>query len=155
MVDQNTIPGDSAPPNQVDSVSGLNEPRQVSSLSSTSTAQDVLITPKITPTPPKPSWVTVCKNTTTNATRSSTSSKAVSTAGQSKAEMPITTRTDKTSVDFGKIFKKLEALEKKIDEKSHGEAVIGNGVTRPAAVGRPLDRGRRLGARVARRLEGC
>ena len=31
--------------------------------------------------------------------------------------MPITTRTDKTSTDFGKIFKKLEALEKKIDEK--------------------------------------
>ena len=115
VVDQNKIPVDDAPLLQVDTVTGLHEPSQVSSLEVKPTAQDVLITPKITPTPPKPSWVTVCKNTTTNATRSSTSSKAVSTAGQLKAEMPITTRTDKTSLDFGKIFKKLEEMDKKIE----------------------------------------
>ena len=58
----------------------------------------------------------MCKKTTTNANRSSTSSKADSSAGQSKAETLISTRTDNTSTEFGKIFKNLEELDKKLEK---------------------------------------
>ena len=106
MVDQKEIPVDVVPLNRVDTESGLHEPRQESILSITSTAQDH---PTITS---QPSWVTVVKKTSTNTSSStrSTSAKAV----QSKVEIPVTAKTNVTSQDFGKLFKKIEELEKRL-----------------------------------------
>ena len=124
VVDQKTIPVDEAPLLQVDTVARLHEPSQVSNLEVKTTAQSK-DHPSITPIPPKPSWVTVAKRTTTNATtRSTTSSKAALSEDRSTAETQITARTQKTSTDFGKIFKKLDEpdakLEKTMNEKGYG-----------------------------------
>ena len=115
LVDQKEIPVDVAPLNQVDSAAGRNEPRQDSDLSIETTAQSS-DHPSITSTTSNPSWVTVVKKTSTNigsATGSSTRSTSAK-AVQSKVEIPITAKTYVTSQDFGRLFKIVEDLGKKV-----------------------------------------
>ena len=69
----------------------------------------------------RPSWVTVAtKTTNATTTTRSTSAKAASSAVNSNAETRITAKTEATSSEFGKIFKKLEEIDKKIAGKSYG-----------------------------------
>ena len=114
VLDQNEVTGVIAPLSQVESsVAGLHEPCQASNLGNKTIAQRK-DHPKITS---PPSWVTVAKRTTTNAT---TTRSATSAKPDKNAETRISTKTEVTGSDFGKLFKKIENIEKRLAEKGYG-----------------------------------
>ena len=116
LVDQNTPQGHLAPLPQVDSEGGLHEPAQGSRLEDYTTAQSK----KDQPPDHKPSWVEVTKKTTTNASTIRSAPSSSVTSPKPNAEMHISARTETTGNDFGKIFKRLADLEKKVAKGGYG-----------------------------------
>ena len=68
----------------------------------------------------RPSWVEVTKKTTTNASTRSAPSSGSATPPKLKVEIPISAKTETTSNDFGKLFKRIEDLEKKVAKNGYG-----------------------------------